>query len=177
MSTWAEHVVDEHILLKDELYTVTEVARTRWGSTTCRVASINGVPRWLTPRKLDELAPYVDGRSVEQMVHTFYARVQADEVLGPIFDAHIADWGPHLKRMVHFWSAVLLAAPGFMGNPMQKHRALSGVEPEDFERWLALFAATLAEIFEPSVAESILDRARRIGGRLRGAMFGEYQLT
>jgi hemoglobin len=94
-------------------------------------------------------------------------------VLAPIFEARIADWSPHLARMVHFWSAVLLAAPGFMGNPMQKHRELVGVAPQDFERWLGLFADTLAELFEPAVAEAIHTRARRIASRLSGAMFQE----
>jgi len=29
---------------------------------------------------------------VRNLVDTFYARVRNDEALGPVFDAHIADW-------------------------------------------------------------------------------------
>lgn len=36
------------------------------------------------------------------LVHRFYDRVRADEVLGPVFAARITDWGPHLERMVTF---------------------------------------------------------------------------
>ncbi|MCA9534072.1 MAG: group III truncated hemoglobin [Myxococcales bacterium] len=171
MSEWVEHQIDERVLVQDELYTLTQVARTRWGSKTYRMTSGDGVSRWLTPRKTDQLAPYVDRASIDQFVRAFYGRVQHDEVLAPIFATRITDWEPHLVRMVHFWSAILLAAPGFMGNPMQKHRELEGVHPEDFERWLRLFRATLADIFEPEVAETILQRARRIADRLSGAMF------
>jgi hemoglobin len=173
MSAWMTHQVGEHVLLDDQLFEVTQVARTRWGSTTYRVTAGDGRTRWLTPRRAEALAPYVDAATIERMVHTFYGRIREDVVLGPIFDARIADWGPHLTRMVHFWSAVLLAAPGFMGNPMQKHRELTGVAPQDFERWLGLFGETLGEIFEPPVADAILLRARRIAGRLSGAMFEE----
>jgi type I restriction enzyme M protein len=173
MSAWMTHQVGEHVLLDDQLFEVTQAARTRWGSTTYRVTAGDGSSRWLTPRRAEALAPYVDAAAIERMVHAFYGRIREDAVLGPIFDARIADWGPHLARMVHFWSAVLLAAPGFMGNPMQKHRELTGVAPQDFERWLGLFGETLGEIFEPPVADAILLRARRIAGRLSGAMFEE----
>lgn len=173
MSAWMTHQVGEHVLLDDQLFEVTQVARTRWGSPTYRVTATDGRTRWLTPRRVDALAPYVDAAAIERLVHTFYGHIREDEVLAPIFDARIADWEPHLARMVHFWSAVLLAAPGFMGNPMQKHRELVGVAPQDFERWLALFGSTLGELFEASVAEAILLRARRIGARLSAAMFEE----
>jgi hemoglobin len=171
MKALAEHRMGERILLDDEQYTLTDVARTRWGSKTFRITSADGVTRWLTPRKKEGLAPYVDGASIERFVHAFYAQVQQDDVLGPIFDTHIAEWDPHLARMVHFWSAILLGESGFMGNPMQKHRNLVGVAPEDFNRWLALFGSTLAGIFEPPVAEAILSRAQRIAGRLSAGMF------
>lgn len=177
MTAYVTHRETERLLLDDELFEVTEAARTRWGSTTYRIASANGATRWLTPRRAGALAPYVDAAAIEQMVHAFYGRIREDAVLGPIFDTRITDWEPHLARMIHFWSAVLLAAPGFMGNPMQKHRELVGAAPhvarEDFERWLGLFSETLAGIFEAPVAEAILTRARRIAGRLSFAMFDE----
>ncbi|MCA9575912.1 MAG: group III truncated hemoglobin [Sandaracinaceae bacterium] len=168
-----EHHLGERVLLDEELHTVTEVARTRWGSPTYRASTAEGASRWLTPRAVETPASYVDAASIERFVRAFYGRVQQDPVLAPIFASRIVAWEPHLARMVHFWSAILLAAPGFMGNPMQKHRELSGVAPEDFERWLALFEATLLEVYEPDVAEAVLTRARRIAARLSAAMFSE----
>ena len=173
MTAYVTHRETERLLLDDELFEVTEAARTRWGSTTYRIASASGATRWLTPRRAGALAPYVDAAAIEQMVHAFYGRIREDAVLGPIFDTRLTAWEPHLARMIHFWSAVLLAAPGFMGNPMQKHRELVGVAPQDFERWLALFGSALGELFEAKVAEAILLRARRIGARLSAAMFEE----
>ena len=45
---------------------------------------------------------------IERLVHAFYTKVRADEVLGPVFDARIRDWEPHLSRMCAFWSSVAL---------------------------------------------------------------------
>src|SRR5690606_40895496 len=47
----------------------------------------------------------IDETMVARLVHGFYDRVRADEVLAPIFNARIADWGPHLERMCDFWSS------------------------------------------------------------------------
>ena len=35
---------------------------------------------------------------VAQLVHTFYAKVRKDAVLGPIFNGIIHDWDAHLKQ-------------------------------------------------------------------------------
>ncbi len=43
---------------------------------------------------------------IERLVHGFYAKVRADAILGPIFDARIRDWEPHLAQMCAFWSSV-----------------------------------------------------------------------
>jgi hemoglobin len=173
MTHWVTHEAGESILLDGELFQVTQAARTRWGSPTYRLKANGGQIRWLTPRAPDALAPYVDFASIQAFVLAFYERVRADEILGPIFATRVHDWEPHLARMQHFWSAILLAAPGFQGNPMQKHRELEGVAPEDFQRWLALFADTLGALFEPEVADAIVARATRIAERLSYAMFAE----
>ena len=41
---------------------------------------------------------------IERLVHGFYAKVRADAVLGPVFDARIKEWEPHLAQMCAFWS-------------------------------------------------------------------------
>jgi hemoglobin len=45
---------------------------------------------------------------IERLVNTFYAKVRADAVLAPVFDARIHDWEPHLAQMCAFWSSVVL---------------------------------------------------------------------
>lgn len=73
--------------------------------------------------------------------------------------------------MRDFWSSVLLKSGRYGGNPLAAHGRLSGVTPELFDRWLALFGATLAELFAPATAADIRSRAERIAGSLKLAMF------
>ena len=45
---------------------------------------------------------------IRQLVHGFYAKVRADQELGPIFARVIGeDWDPHLEKMCAFWSSVM----------------------------------------------------------------------
>src|SRR4029453_8237094 len=70
---------------------------------------------------------------IEQLVRAFYAKVRADEVLGPIFDAWIRDWELHLQQMFAFWSSVALMTGRYHGTPMVKHIRLP-VDPGHFDR-------------------------------------------
>ena len=103
---------------------------------------------------------------VHRLVHGFYAQVRADPVLGPIFDAHVRDWDPHLARMVDFWSGALRGTARFRGTPMPKHVALPGLTAELFERWLTLFARTTATLGNPQLQERADDLAHRIAESL-----------
>lgn len=49
---------------------------------------------------------------LHDLVHEFYAKLRGDTMLGPIFAERITDWGPHLDRMVVFWSSVALMTGG-----------------------------------------------------------------
>ena len=110
--------------------------------------------------------------SIAAMVDRFYARVRADPLLGPVFERVIGDdWTTHLQTMRDFWSSVLLKSGRYGGNPLIAHKRLSGVTPELFDRWLALFGATLIELFEPEIAADIRLRAERIAASLKLAMF------
>ena len=44
----------------------------------------------------------IDEAMIERLVRGFYAKVRADAVLGPIFEARIRDWEPHLSQMCAF---------------------------------------------------------------------------
>jgi hemoglobin len=103
----------------------------------------------------------VDEASIHRLVHGFYAKVRQDALLGPIFDSRIADWDEHLERMCRFWSSVMTMSGAYHGNPMAKHIRLP-VDAEHFDRWLALFEATAAEVCSPDAAPQFIERARRI---------------
>ena len=78
---------------------------------------------------------------IERLVRAFYAKVRADAVLAPVFEARIRDWEPHLERMCAFWSSVALMSGRYHGTPMAKHMPLP-VDADHFDRWLALFEET-----------------------------------
>lgn len=104
-----------------------------------------------------------------RLVHRFYGKVRADKVLGPIFAARIADWDPHLQRMVAFWSSVALMTGRYHGAPVPAHVALP-VTWDHFERWLELFRETAAETCSPAGAAHVVERAERIARSLHMAV-------
>ncbi len=108
---------------------------------------------------------------IERLVRSFYERVRADEMLGPIFDARIRDWEPHLQQMCAFWSSVALMSGRYHGAPMPKHLPLP-VDAAHFDRWLALFEATAAEVCPPEAAAHFLERAHRIAASLELGVAG-----
>lgn len=107
----------------------------------------------------------IDESMIEQLVHRFYARIRADEMLGPIFNERVQDWDKHLKRMCEFWSSVMLMSGRYHGAPMPKHAALP-IDAPHFDRWLELFTATAHEVCPPAAAERFVERARLIARSL-----------
>jgi hemoglobin len=103
----------------------------------------------------------IDEAMIERVVHSFYGRVREDSLLGPVFDARIADWPKHLNRMCTFWSSVVLMSGQYHGQPMRVHLPLP-VDATHFDRWLALFEATVREKCPPQAAAHFMERARRI---------------
>jgi hemoglobin len=83
---------------------------------------------------------------LSQMVEKFYARIQADDMLGPIFAQRINDWPHHLAHMKQFWRSIMLKTGEFSGNPMIKHAAISKIDKPEFSHWLKLFAETLDDL-------------------------------
>ena len=107
----------------------------------------------------------IDDAMIERLVHTFYARVRQDPLIGPIFDARIDDWDHHLEKLCAFWSAVALMSGRYHGQPMQKHLPLP-IDGAHFDRWLKLFEATATELCPPPAASHFIERARRIADSL-----------
>lgn len=109
----------------------------------------------------------IDDAYLSNMVEQFYARVQADEMLGPIFALRIADWPRHLAHMKKFWRSIMLKTGEFSGNPMMKHAAIAKIDDPEFSQWLRLFAETLDELGGPPEARSrIYERAEMIAESL-----------
>lgn len=121
----------------------------------------------------------IDEDLIRRLVHTFYDRIRADEVLGPIFASRIADWGPHLERMCAFWSSVTLMTGRYHGRPMQAHAPLP-IDASHFDRWLGLFAQTAHDVCPPAAAGYFIERAHVIAeslelgiGTARGLMLAK----
>lgn len=109
----------------------------------------------------------IDDDYVSRFVESFYTRIRADALLGPIFAERIADWAPHLDRMKTFWRSILHNSGEFTGNPMAKHLAIPGLESRHFAHWLDLFYATLRELeSDPQATRLVGTRARMIADSL-----------
>jgi hemoglobin len=102
---------------------------------------------------------------IERVVHRFYAKVRQDALLGPVFDARIKDWEPHLQKMCQFWSSVALMSGRYHGSPMIKHLPLP-VDAAHFDRWLDLFRQTVRELCPPTAQTHFIERAERIAQSL-----------
>lgn len=99
---------------------------------------------------------------IKLLVDTFYTRVRADDLLGPVFDERIQDrWPRHLDIMYRFWQTVLLDEKTYQGSPGMKHITLP-VGEEHFERWLSIFFRTIDELFTGTKAEEAKWRAERM---------------
>lgn len=115
---------------------------------------------------------------VQKLVHTFYGKIQKDEILGPIFDLHLSaeDWPPHLVKMTNFWETSLLGARNFMGNPPLAHMKVDEnldyqFEQRNFAIWLRLWIETLDQLFIGEKVESAKEGARRMSTGLYLAMW------
>lgn len=111
----------------------------------------------------------LDQAMLTDLVHSFYGKIRADAVLGPIFASRITDWAPHLARMVSFWSSVALMTGSYHGAPVPAHVHLP-VTWAHFERWLTLFRATANETCTPAGAAHVIERAERIARSLNMAV-------
>ena len=120
----------------------------------------------------------VDEAFVSRLVDGFYERIRGDAVLGPVFNREIEDrWDVHLAKMKSFWGSVALGAEGYDGRPIPAHIKLQDLTPDDFERWMGMFHATLEELGASAEAMAFfLDRAGRISTSLQMAMFGNPEL-
>lgn len=107
---------------------------------------------------------------IRLMVNTFYNKVEADKLLGPVFnDVAQVDWDSHLPVMYSFWENLLLGTARYSGRPFPKHAPLP-INPAHFMQWINLFEATVDELFAGEKAEEAKGRARAIALVFMGKM-------
>lgn len=111
----------------------------------------------------------IEEADIERLVRTFYGRAREDEILGPVFAAHVEDWEHHLLRIRDFWSSVVLRSGRYRGRPVPAHVPLP-IEAAHFDRWLELFEKTALDLFPPPTADVFIERARMIAASLEMAM-------
>jgi len=109
----------------------------------------------------------------------FYAKVQHDPLIGPVFARVIPDggWPRHLAVIQDFWSSVLLKSGRYKGNPSGKHQKLAELTQAHFARWLCLFEQTAGEVFTPEIATILIERAHRISDSLKSGLFFRSEIT
>ena len=113
-------------------------------------------------KKMTDNTDILTEADVTLLVNSFYAKVRVDPVLGDIFNSIIKDnWPVHLKRMIDFWSTVLLYTRIYKDDPMPKHLPMP-INKEHFDRWLALFDETIEENFHGLIADNARKRAASI---------------
>lgn len=117
----------------------------------------------------DAIALGVDENMIDRLVRHFYGHVRLDPLLGPVFEARIASWEPHLRRMCDFWSSVMLRTGRYHGQPMPMHARLP-VDAAHFDRWLALFEVSAQRVCGAAAAALFIDRAHRIAQSLEGGI-------
>lgn len=101
---------------------------------------------------------------VVELVDKFYDKVNADDLLGTIFnDFAKVNWEKHLPIMYSFWSSILLDESSYSGRPFPKHIPLP-IDQTHFDRWLQLFHETVDERFVGDKAEEAKKRASAIAG-------------
>jgi hemoglobin len=108
----------------------------------------------------------VDATTIARLVDRFYDRVQADAVIGPIFNAAVDDWDEHKRLLTSFWCSVALREGSYRGNPMAAHRP-HAIRAEHFDHWLALWQDTAETLLPAADAALLVDHATRIGRSLR----------
>lgn len=114
--------------------------------------------------------PSLDETALARLVARFYARVRADDEIGPVFARAVHDWPAHEAKITAFWASVALGARTYRGNPMAVHRGVAGIDAAHFERWLSLWRLTAAEELERDAAATMVEHAERIGRSLRDGL-------
>lgn len=103
---------------------------------------------------------------IRRLVDSFYETVRADELLGPIFARHVADWSRHLPKMYDFWSTVVLHTGRYAGRPIEAHEVLPGLTQAHFNRWVSLWERTVKSTIAPAGQAPFVLAAKRMAASM-----------
>lgn len=103
---------------------------------------------------------------LELIVKKFYEKAIPDPVIGHFFTEVIPiDWDEHIQVVTNFWDSMIFGTSEYKNNPMSPHihlNSLSKMQKHHFEKWLALWTATIHEHFEGDTAREVINRATSI---------------
>jgi hemoglobin len=104
---------------------------------------------------------------ITSLIHTFYAEVREDKLLGPIFNTMIKDWDQHLNLLVDFWETNLFFIKKYTGNPLDAHVKADKlndyqINEYHFGIWLNLWFKNIDSLFEGDHAQLAKNRARNM---------------
>ena len=107
-----------------------------------------------------------DRKDICLLVDSFYARVNEDPDLGPVFNEVMkVDWDKHLPKMYDFWHSIVFQSASYRGNPMQAHinvHKMSPLRKPLFDRWLSIFCSVVDKHFKGPLANTVKVRAESI---------------
>lgn len=105
-----------------------------------------------------------------RLVEHFYSQARQDPLLAPVF-ARVSDWPHHFRALTAFWAAQLRGRGAYRSAPVAVHRAMADqLRPEMFDRWLALWDASTAQVMDAPDAAALQAHARRIADVIRSAV-------
>ncbi|KMO84224.1 cyanoglobin [Mycolicibacterium chubuense] len=115
-------------------------------------------------------------RDIEVLLRRFYNEAFRDEILAPPF-AELASHGleQHLPVMCDFWETVLFRAGLYRRNALTVHRRIHECTPLSavhFTRWLAVWTATVDQMYQGPVAEHAKIHAGRIAAAMNRRLTG-----
>lgn len=118
-----------------------------------------------------------DRRDLAGLLTDFYGRAFTDDLLGPVFvDVARMNLADHLPVMCDFWLTVLFHSGQYKRNALKPHlqlHTLAQLTPAHFERWLALWVATVDDRHSGDKAEQAKLQATRIAGSMSRRITGE----
>jgi Truncated hemoglobins len=117
-----------------------------------------------------------DRAQIHDVVVAFYREIVFDDLLEPLFDEVAeVDWAAHIPKLIDFWCQVLLGQPGYDGYFLGAHALVNDLErfrPEHFDRWFALWSASIDARWAGPMADKAKDHAAHMAGVLAHRLMG-----
>ncbi len=108
-------------------------------------------------------------KDINLLVVSFYNAVRKNELLGPIFNSHLAadQWPAHLEKLTDFWVTALLGDVCFKGSPSKAHLKVDKnlkhtMSQLHFEKWLEIWFTTIDSLYVGDLAQRAKDASRRM---------------